>query len=391
MTDLEMHRFISDIYSTVVASDQWTDVLQRSAQLAGAMAANLSIIDHVAAEANSRFMCPETIAFSPRYMQSPFMALELKAMTRLPHVLTNADFCETGNFVSMANTIYPDDPVDLTEAEDWLFREWGARNRYLSRLNLQPSYIDTYTLVFADIPAASQAQGIDTLSPVIPHMAKAMELSRPFLLLQSRFQATLEVLDRFKLAVFILSANGEVVLKNLAADAVLDQADALSMDARGKLKSELAADSPRVDAIIDSLLNNQKQGDVRQSTEVTLSRRSGLPPYLGEITPLTEPSVIGPVSGLMLILIDPDNRKIVSSAGMAKIFGMTEAESQICQLLIDGYKTSEIAEARNVYPGTVKNQIKSVLAKTGNHSRTDLIRQALSINLPIEQPAAAGN
>jgi len=220
-------------------------------------------------------------------------------------------------------------------------------------------------------------------------MAKAVELSRPFLLLKSRFQATLDVLDRFKLAVFILSENGTVVLRNVAAEAVLDQADALSINAQGKLSSQLAVGSLRLDAVIDRILDSQRQGDIRQSTEVVLQRQSGLPSYLGELTPLTEPSVIGPVSGLMLILIDPNNRKIVSSAGMMKIFGMTEAEGQICQLLIEGFSTVEIAEMRNVYPATVRNQIKSVLAKTENRSRTDLIRQALSINLPVDQVTPA--
>ena len=385
MDEAAIHRLVCDIYGTVVDSDEWTDVLQRIARLAGAKAANLSIIDHVVVEVNSRFMCPETRGFSPRYMQSPYMELELKAMSRFSQVQTEPGFCETGDFISRANGIFTDDPIDLIESEDWLFREWGARSRYISRLNVHPSYLDMCTLVFADMTEIARMQGVDSMSILTLHLAKAIELSRPFLLLKSRFQATLEVLDRFKLAVFILSANGEVLLKNVAADAVLDQADALTMDAYGKLKSELAVDSPGIDAIVERVLGHQRQGKIRPSTEFVLQRRSKLTPYLGEITPLTEPSVIGPLSGLMIILIDPDHRKTVSSAGMARIFEMTGAESEICQLLIDGRSTDEIAEMRNVLPGTVKNQIKSVLGKTGNRSRAELIRQALSINLPVEK------
>ena len=60
-------------------------------------------------------------------------------------------------------------------------------------------------------------------------------------------------------------------------------------------------------------------------------------------------------------------------------------DSNVCQLLVEGYTTEEIAEVRSVSPITVKNQVKAVLAKTNNRSRSALIRQALSINLPVDE------
>ena len=70
---------------------------------------------------------------------------------------------------------------------------------------------------------------------------------------------------------------------------------------------------------------------------------------------------------------------------MKQIFGLSRAEDNVCQLLVEGYTTEEIAEVRSVSPITVKNQVKAVLAKTNNRSRSALIRQALSINLPVDE------
>jgi len=382
------HNFISDIYSTIVEPDQWSGVLQQTAELAGAKAANICLVDYVAEELNSQFMCPETAAFYDRYMQSPYMDVELQAVSRLPQVLSRTEFYETGDFISKANKAFPEDQINLTTSEDWLFKEWEVRNRYISRLNIHPSYLDMHTLLFADIPEEQRLQGIQRVAELTQHFAKAVELSRPFLLLKSRFQATLDVLDRFQLGVFILSPGGAVILKNSAADTILEQADALSLDAHGKLRSDLAIDAPRLDKIIEQLLHEHKSGNIKSSTEVVFKRQSQLTPYLGEITPLSEPTIMGPSSGLIVTLIDPDNRKIINCAGMAQLFSLSDAESKVCQLLVDGYSTSEIAEVRSVSPITVKNQVNSVLSKTGNRSRTDLIRQALSINLPVEQSVA---
>ena len=80
--------FITDIYGTVVDATRWQEVLDRTARIAGAKAANICLVDHVAEELNSQFMCAETDRFYPVYMGSPHMESELKAVARLPMVQT---------------------------------------------------------------------------------------------------------------------------------------------------------------------------------------------------------------------------------------------------------------------------------------------------------------
>ena len=381
-------QFVTDIYGAILHPSTWTGVLEEIAERGGAKAANICLVDHVAEELNSQFMCPETARFYHTYMSSPHMESELKAVARLPQVHTNTHFIETGDFVKKTNEVFPDDPLNLTESEQWMYDSWSVRHRYIGRLNIQPSYLDMHTIMFGDCKESRRLDGINSVSQFAPHLAKAIEISRPFLLLKSRFQATLEVLDRFKLGVFIMSSDGNLILKNSAADQILDMGDALRVDRHGMLKSDLVAENTRVEELIKSLLLQQSNGKIQRSTELVLKRRSLATPYFGEITPLSEPTIIGDITGLMIILIDPDNRKIINSSGMGKIFGLSKAENSVCQLLIEGYSTVEIAETRNVSPITVKNQIKSVLAKTGNQNRTDLIRQALNINIPVEPSAA---
>ena len=50
--------------------------------------------------------------------------------------------------------------------------------------------------------------------------------------------------------------------------------------------------------------------------------------------------------------------------------------------------TEQIAEDRNVKTETARSQVKAVLKKTRTNSRVQLIRLALSINLPIHSPVS---
>ena len=69
---------------------------------------------------------------------------------------------------------------------------------------------------------------------------------------------------------------------------------------------------------------------------------------------------------------------------MEELYKLTPAEAEVLRLLVDGHATDELAEMRNVSLHTVRTQIKSVLAKTGTRKRPDLVRLALTVNLPID-------
>lgn len=61
-------------------------------------------------------------------------------------------------------------------------------------------------------------------------------------------------------------------------------------------------------------------------------------------------------------------------------FGLSTAEVQIAQCLIEGANVAEIAKRRSSAISTVRTQIKTLLSKTGVSSQTDLIRLLMSLN-----------
>lgn len=60
-------------------------------------------------------------------------------------------------------------------------------------------------------------------------------------------------------------------------------------------------------------------------------------------------------------------------------FTLSTTESDIIRLLVDCRSVNEIAEIRDRSVGTVRNQIKTIFAKTGTRSQAELVRLVMSI------------
>jgi DNA-binding CsgD family transcriptional regulator len=56
-----------------------------------------------------------------------------------------------------------------------------------------------------------------------------------------------------------------------------------------------------------------------------------------------------------------------------QLFGLTAAETRIAIELVRGRGIKEIAAALHVAEGTIRTQLKSILAKTDTHRQADLV------------------
>jgi len=92
----------------------------------------------------------------------------------------------------------------------------------------------------------------------------------------------------------------------------------------------------------------------------------------------------------LIILIDPNERREPMPCVLHQLFGLTAAETRISIELVRGRGIKEIAAALHVAEGTVRTQLKSILAKTDTHRQADLLRLLARIgqaNLSPTPPA----
>jgi DNA-binding CsgD family transcriptional regulator len=141
----------------------------------------------------------------------------------------------------------------------------------------------------------------------------------------------------------------------------------------------------RLKAAIHATAQTASGEGIDDEISMTCPRISGKTPFLIVVSPLRDSnSELEPhFSGSLICIIDPDETAEFSIDGLARIFGLSVAETGVCEALIHGGTVKVIADQRGVSPETVRSQVRSIYSKTNVSSRTGLIRLALLVNPPI--------
>lgn len=107
-------------------------------------------------------------------------------------------------------------------------------------------------------------------------------------------------------------------------------------------------------------------------------------PFLCELRELYGgPTPGGAASRIVMITIyDPAFSMPLHIDGFAALHRLTASEASIVRLILDNCDTLRIADLRGTTSGTVRAQIKSILAKTNCRSRAELVRKAAAADLP---------
>ncbi|MFC5076951.1 transcriptional regulator MalT [Vibrio thalassae] len=89
--------------------------------------------------------------------------------------------------------------------------------------------------------------------------------------------------------------------------------------------------------------------------------------------------------GAIVYLYDQQHPIHVNPEFLKAIFGLTDAETEVCELIASGYTRNEIAALLERSTHTIKDHIKSIFIKTGSHSQSDLI--ATLLTSPVYPPS----
>ena len=86
---------------------------------------------------------------------------------------------------------------------------------------------------------------------------------------------------------------------------------------------------------------------------------------------------------VLVLLTDPDQKAVFHDKVLRELYELTPAEIELANGLMTGFSLEEIAAVREVAIGTVRSQLKSVMAKTGTSRQADLVRLLSSLPRPF--------
>lgn len=377
---------ISRIYDTPLNPDAWPVVLEEFASVMNAGMAGIAVYDPILSDHQFSAVTPNfsaslleeyTKQFSERY-ESAFSGMSANPKRTF---LTDREMRVFEN-----GEQYAERPI-----VQWLNENLNISRGAASCLNVDRAWTDILFVMYPGSRGSVTPQERRIGNSFLDHFAKSVELGRAFGVLKHRFNGTFTALDRFHIGIYVLSPNGSVVLTNAEADRQIDAGDGLTLSrARKIFPTDDGQRSVLKDAIALAAGTALGQKDCAE-TLLTLPRQSGADPYLVEVSPIREKEEIGSqFSGCLVFVIDPAKTDVVSTAGMQTLYSLTNAEAEVCKLVAKGFGTDEIADVRNLTRETVRNYIKLVLNKTGVKNRSQLVRLALHVNLPIDPASDEG-
>lgn len=371
---------ISRIYDAALDQSAWTSILDGMAKECGAHGSAIGLADIHSPEVHIQ---KGSSVYSRSFLEEydrRFQAEDLEAYQNLSRYPAHRMISDTELF-------FGGNPARELPAQVFLHKHLGIAHRAAARLNRDGAWVGVMTLQHHERHGPMNKPEAEIAGLFLPHLAKATELTRPFMVLKSRFRAVMAALDRFHVGVVILTATGDAILRNREAERILELKDGLSLGRSGRLLAEREADRSALrDAIGKAAATAGAKGD-RAETLLVLPRRSGGDPLLVEVAPIRggDGELDRGFSGAMVLVIDPMRTDMVSTEGMQALYGLTPAEAEICRLVVAGLGTDEVAETRNVSRETVRTHVKRLLEKTGTKNRVQLVRLALNVNLPIDE------
>lgn len=219
----------------------------------------------------------------------------------------------------------------------------------------------------------------------LPIIAGTLDLGRCFEALRLRFNASLSVLDKLGLGVFLINQQGHIICSNAEAMRIIDQSDGLRISSDNKLKVNASDTQAHLNSLIEQA-NGILQGNVAKFRDLcVIPRPSHQLDYLVAVRPMLDNlgELEKNLGCAFVTVIDPSRENTISVEGITALGLLTSAESDVVRLIVNGFKADQVADQRGVSLNTVRSQLKTISSKLNCSSQADIIRTAVATNIPI--------
>lgn len=258
----------------------------------------------------------------------------------------------------------------------------GSKSRSAARINDIGPWMDVAALqmpIFAvDIPR----QTFEEINFLLPLIGTAMESARIVSRLAGRFEMLMNAFDKLDFGLVFCSGAGQVILANrhfhdiaLERDGVLVSGNTVSAHtfSDGIALQQMIASAASTEARPENLI-------------MQVSRRSERRPMIAKAARVNLQDLGKNHSDtVMLLILDPEDETRIGISGIEAFGILSEAELEVCEMLLRGMPTDAIAEQRSTTLETTRSQIKSSRMKLSCLSRLDLLRLAIATSAPLKK------
>lgn len=255
----------------------------------------------------------------------------------------------------------------------------GAGSRSVMRLNDIGPWSDVAALHLNGPAAEMPSEVREEAGFLLPILGRAIDAARALNGLSQINGALIDAFDNLDFGAAICDSSGRLMVSNAEFRAMAADRDGLT-EVGGIAGATHSSDRK---LFLDTLMASL---DLRTSASLhlcRLSRRSGRLPLIARAIPIRGAEIRGPREKLVLLLVvDPEASGRVTAEGLGALGVLSQAELDVCGMLVDGLSTTEIATRRGTSAQTATDQIKSSISKLACASRLDIVRLAMATRPP---------
>jgi DNA-binding CsgD family transcriptional regulator/PAS domain-containing protein len=206
---------------------------------------------------------------------------------------------------------------------------------------------------------------------LMPHVQRAMTISNVLNMMKVELHASRKTLDALAVGVIVVTASGEVIETNVAADAILE-AEALLRVRQGKLEAINPDANLRLMRAFAAATADAQAAISGAGVALPGLGDSGVAyvlPYAGR------PNGRAFISGAKAVLFvkTRSTPHAVPLDALSALYGLTRAETALLGLIADGRTVEDCAKSLGVAITTARTHLARLFAKTGTSRQPELV------------------
>jgi DNA-binding CsgD family transcriptional regulator len=206
-----------------------------------------------------------------------------------------------------------------------------------------------------------------------PHVSRAVQIHRKISHVTAEKEWALGALDQLRMSVILTNASGTPLFANRAAELMLTEGDGINTH-QGKLILSNPSETARFYKLIDDAAKGapgtNRGGDMRITLRGSEYLQCLVMPIPLEFTARWN---IGLASGCVAVFLSKPGGLQLPPQRLAEQYGLTPAEGRLAAKLTALRSVEQASDELCISVHTARSQLKSIFAKTGVQSQSELL------------------
>ena len=339
-----------------------------------------------AADGSARMREPEmafvaNVRHPPEYMQS-----YAEYYSRINVLLSGIDAIAEGSLMC-SSAMLSDAELHRTEYyNDWLKPQgigYCLGGPVLRRGNDVAMFSTSRLLERGPFPR----EDLQLTALLIPHLRRACLLHQRLARLRADRSGALAALELLPQAVWLLDAQGCLLLANQAGRELDRQHDGLWLGPDGRPRATNITERQALERCISGAIAAGRGRGLEAHSGVAIHRPADGSTLYAVAYPLAAEALLQ-TAAVALFVFDPQRTRVAHGEALRVLYGLTPAESRLSAALAQGATVKEYCEIHGLALSTGRTHLRQALAKTGLHRQSQLV--ALLAQMPLGRHAYEG-